>query len=601
MFLDHGDPTRPPSLRNLAAVTVDSQWNDGDQAVDGSIRLYADTEAGRVITTLLDQFIADAGAGLPIPDVGLSLSFWPTFTPQPDDDGRHITAIRHVESIDFVFEPAADGRILQALSTLHIEPAGVNIMSTPTPAAVTPEPQPVNLLPLPAAPPQAAGNGATDWLAALAANATSQILATSGLPEPTRARLASQSYATAADLTAAITAARQELAALYAAQVIQIGGTPPRTPHITGGMSGYEQLQLAAEALILGQRPPSGVRPLTGIRELYMLLSGDYELTGVFHGDRVQFATVNSSTMAALTANALNKAVVNMFGQYPQWWKPFTTRVDATSLQAVRWVTLGDVGELPTVAEGASYTELTWDDQTEADPFVKKGGYLGISLEAIDMDDTRRLQAAPRALAQAAWLTLGKSISNIFTTGSGVGPTLDTDSVVLFHTNHSNIGTTALSYTAWNATRIAMRKQTSINAAERLGALTAPKFLLVPPDLEATAIQVLASEGEPGIADNNINPFAEGAGHDALIANARARVIVMDLWTDTNNWAAVADPLLYPSVGVAYRYGDTPEIFSVADPLAGLMFANDTMPIKVRFFYATGPTDYRGLYKQNVA
>ncbi len=27
----------------------------------------------------------------------------------------------------------------------------------------------------------------------------------------------------------------------------------------------------------------------------------------------------------------------------------------------------------------------------------------------------------------------------------------------------------------------------------------------------------------------------------------------------------------------------------------------NTMPIKVRFFYAVGPTDWRGLYKHNVA
>jgi hypothetical protein len=28
---------------------------------------------------------------------------------------------------------------------------------------------------------------------------------------------------------------------------------------------------------------------------------------------------------------------------------------------------------------------------------------------------------------------------------------------------------------------------------------------------------------------------------------------------------------------------------------------NDTMPVKVRFFFAAGPVDYRGLYKHNVA
>jgi hypothetical protein len=271
-----------------------------------------------------------------------------------------------------------------------------------------------------------------------------------------------------------------------------------------------------------------------------------------------------------------------------------------TNLQDVRWVTLGGVGELPTVAEGAAYTELTWDDNTETDSFVKKGGYLGVTLEAIDKDDIGALRATPRALAQAAWLTLSKSISEIFTSNSGVGPTM-ADSIALFNASHTNLGTTALSWAEWNVVRVAMQKQTEVNSSERLGALTAPRFLLVPIDLELTALQILASEGEPGTADNDENPWAQGNGHDERMRSARSRVIVVPLWTDTNNWAAVADPRLYPSIGLGYRYGSTPEIFSVASPTAGLMFTNDTLPVKVRYFYATGPVDYRGLYKENVS
>jgi hypothetical protein len=81
---------------------------------------------------------------------------------------------------------------------------------------------------------------------------------------------------------------------------------------------------------------------------------------------------------------------------------------------------------------------------------------------------------------------------------------------------------------------------------------------------------------------------------------ARDRVIVVDVWSDVDNWAAVADPRLYPTIGIGYRYGRVPEVFSVASPTAGLMFTNDTMPIKVRFFFATGPMDHRGMYKSNL-
>jgi hypothetical protein len=262
------------------------------------------------------------------------------------------------------------------------------------------------------------------------------------------------------------------------------------------------------------------------------------------------------------------------------------------------------VGELPTVSAGAAYTELTWDDLAQRDSFVKKGGYLGLTLEAIDKDDTRRLQLAPRALAQAAWLTLSKSISSIFTSNSGVGPNIyydDSNTRALFHASNSNLGTSALSASSWESTRQAMRDQAEHNSSEALGALTAPRYCLVPNELEFTAIQVLATAHIPGSANYNINPEAAGDSREARLRAARERVIVMDLWTDANNWAAVADPQLYPSIGLGFRFGRTPEIFSVADPRAGLMFSNDVMPVKVRFFYATGPIDYRGLYKHNVS
>jgi len=418
-----------------------------------------------------------------------------------------------------------------------------------------------------------------------------------------------------ADAHAAVLAALETRIVSLAGQVDRLTAElaqaeEPRT--ITGmgapavlrsALNGADQVQLALEALIRGERPER-VPPLSGIRELYNLLSGDYERTGVFNPERVYLANVTSSTMAGMVANALNKRVANLFQEYPRWWEPIVSEEDFATLQAVRWITLGGIGELPTVAEGAAYTELTWDDLTQTAAFTKKGGYLGLTIEAIDKDDTGRLRAAPRALAQAAWLTLSRAVSNIFTANDGVGPNIyydDSHTRALFHNSNGNLGSTALSWSAWNTTRQAMRDQTELHSGEPLGALTAPKYLLAPAELEAAAIQALASEGEPGTADNDANPWAAGVGLDARLQSARARVIVVDLWTDADNWAAVADPKLWPTIGIGYRYGRAPEVFSVASPTAGLMFTNDTLPIKVRFVFAAGPMDYRGLYKHNVA
>jgi hypothetical protein len=71
--------------------------------------------------------------------------------------------------------------------------------------------------------------------------------------------------------------------------------------------------------------------------------------------------------------DALNKVLIKEFAEYPRWWEPIVDIQDFTTLQTVRWMSLGGIGELRTVAEGSAYTELTWDDQTESSIFVKKG------------------------------------------------------------------------------------------------------------------------------------------------------------------------------------------------------------------------------------
>jgi hypothetical protein len=564
-----------PSLRNLVGVTRQTHWNTAEQSVEGVIEMYA---AAQPVCTLLDEILSQGEAA---PDVGLSLVFYPRW------EDRKVVGVRHVESIDLVFQPAAEGRLLQALSMEHVEEVNMS-ESKGTHEAGLPE-----------------LSEAERWVSSAARAGAQALVQASGLPAASQERLLAQEYAAPEAVEDAIRQERQYLARLAQENVVQIGPRAPRGGHVQVGMDGLERLQVALDALLQGRVPEGGVHPLSGIREAYVLLSGDYEMTGLYRPERVSLANVNASTMAGMVANALNKSVVKGFQEYPRWWEPIVFQEDFSSLQQVKWITLGGVGDLPTVAEGAAYTELTWDDQTETANFIKKGGYLGITLEAIDKDDTRRLAAAPRALAQAAWLSLSKSISAIFTDNSGTGPTMS-DGTALFTSGHGNLGSTALSLTSWAATRLAMRKQAELNSAERLGALTAPRYLLVPPDLEITALQVLGAEKDYTYALSNgvaapDNVFAEGSLPSTRLRSARERVIVVDLWTDTNNWAAVADPLLFPTIGLGYRYGRTPEIFSVASPTAGLMFTNDTMPIKARFFYAVGPTDTRGLYKHNVA
>lgn len=592
-----------PKVERLAGVTFNPRWDAESEEMQGGIRFY-DTDMGNLATTIFDQMLADAAAGLEVPPTGLSAVLFHVSEFDMEEGIRVSKEFVYIESVDIVYDAGAGGFIKAALATLGQEIPDrfkINLgsikqeatggkMSDKDKDKGTQQHQPPPAVdPYPVAAIQQISDqiaGLTAQMQALAPQPEEQE------PEPsdTDARLDT----IAQDL--------EHLTQIVAKQAEDSTIKDTGDQVLRPGHTGLEQVTLAVEAMLSGTRPPEGVAPLTGIREFYHLLSGDWEMTGLFHEDRVYLANVDSSTMAKLTADALNKRVMNEFQVYPRWWEAFTSPEDFASLQTVKWITLGGIGELPTVGEGAAYTEVTWDDIQQTDDFVKKGGYIGLTIEAIDKDDTRRLQSAPRAIAQASWLTLSKSISAIFTANSGVGPNIyydDSNTRALFHTSNGNLGTAGLSWASWVATRTAMRKQTEHNSGERLGALTAPKYLLVSSDNEMLGVQTLASAGEPATADNDINPEARGEGREERLRRARERVVVIDLWTDPDDWAAVADPMLYPSIGIGYRFGRTPEIFSVASPTAGLMFTNDVMPIKARFFYAVGPVDWRGLYKHN--
>lgn len=599
VFIDHAAPALAPSLRNMAGQTEAAHWNPETASVDGVVHFY-ETPAAQTACHLVRQLLSEDDP----PDIGLSLVFWPEFDDASGEpETLNVARIRHIESLDLVFEPAADGRILQALSSLGIPPiltkkkGPMNIQDHLSQLHQSARPEETGS---PAGQPA----GLADWLEAAAVSSARILIQNSGLPPAAQERLLSYRYTHPGEVENAIQQEKTYLASLAETSVIQNHGSAPRSPQIQMGRSGGEQFQLAFEALLDGIKPPEGIRPLSGLREFYNLVSGDYELTGRFHAERVYLSNVNSATMAGMVADALNKRVVNQFAQYPRWWEPVAIEEDFATLQQVKWITLAGVGSLPTVLEGAPYTELDWDDKTETADFIKKGGYLGITLEAIDKDDTRRLRAAPQALALGAYLTLSKAVSELFTANSGSGATMS-DASPLFSAAHANLGSLSLCAEAWASTRQAMRDQTEFTpaggSAAALGTLTAPRFLLVPNELEHKALEILGgfASGSAAYTDNNI--WAEGDSHTQRMRSARSRVIVVDLWTDANDWVAVCDPLLYPTIGVAYRYGRSPEVFSVANPTSGLMFTNDVMPVKVRYFFAAGVMDWRGMYKHIVA
>jgi hypothetical protein len=394
-----------------------------------------------------------------------------------------------------------------------------------------------------------------------------------------------------AGLTAAIEEARRLTADLQ-------GGGVVSGPRVQGMLTSDDRLQAAVDDLFGAPREAGlegkPVERLRGIRELYMLMTGDFDLHGGHYPDRAQLAT--TATMTGLVKNSLNKMLIQQWEELGRagyrWWEKIVSVEHFTSLQEITGVLVGEVSLLPQVNEGAAYTVLNIRDSPEVAQWTKYGGYLPLTLELIDRDDLTRLKAYPKKLANSSLRRVSSLISNVFTTSSGVGPVM-ADAYTVFHASHANLGTAALDGAGWEAASAAIYNQPMLMPGVETGPKLAldARYLVVPRSLRLTAMQVLYPNWERAATF-----FTENMQKGEL-----GDVVTCPEFTDTNNWAAVADPKIAPAIVVAERFGLKPEIFITGDEYSPAMFTNDEVRLKVRHFLAVMVADYRPLYKANVA
>jgi hypothetical protein len=629
VFLDHPAFLEGPQVRHLIGVTHSSAYNAGSQAAEATIRFYdggSSSHSGGnggngyadLAVRLLDAIMADRAAGLPLPDVGISLVFWPVW----EDGGavpRRLRAFKKIESADLVFSPAADGRILEALSSYGLVTGGKSAMTEPIRTAVArghnPTGSPAQQTERPVAGGPTSGQGddhplvAQDaagqlaaWGDAAAREGARGIILASNVPEPARRRLLAREYDSPEAVYSAVEQERQYLAEVSQGSVVALTGGPPRGGRVSQVRTGLDHFQNAVD-WIFGVAGASAPEPqLRRTDLLYANLTGDFEFRGVYRPDRVYLAGADTGTLANMAANAMNKVIAMQLALLTHYrWYEYVCAPTPNdgSLHDMQWTSMGGISTLPVVTEGGAYDELEVDDVKETDAFYTYGGYVGITRRMIKNSDIQRIQAVPRALAAASVKTRSAKIAAIFTSSSGVGPTLDQDATALFHANHGNLATTAFGAdaTAWRAAALECFKQAEVNSGDRIALF--PKYCLVPPDLYTTALTVFGyGEGLPA----TYTPEAQDRGP----ADPRPVPLAVPHFTDANDWAYVADPRVWPVIHMSFsqdpsgRTFPPPELFAATSESGGLLFTSDTLPIKVRDEFAYGVNGFRGIGKRNV-
>ena len=224
---------------------------------------------------------------------------------------------------------------------------------------------------------------------------------------------------------------------------------------------------------------------------------------------------------------------------------------------------------------------------------------MGIQVERRLVDDDQFGQIKRRAsnMADSFNTTIETDAANVFVNGftdSGTNrmgaSTNGADDVGLLSAAHpyspansgttqANEGTLALNLGNLDTTRQAMR-----NFTDDKGGLLGvnPDTLLVPPELERTATQLVSERAiyEPGSAQYDVNMFA-----------GRFRPVVWDRLTDSNAWFLLDSKLMKQHL--IWQWRIKPE-FAQAEDFDGL-----TAKFRGYMRYGIGWTDWRWVFGQN--
>ena len=146
-------------------------------------------------------------------------------------------------------------------------------------------------------------------------------------------------------------------------------------------------------------------------------------------------------------------------------------------------------------------------------------------------------------------------------------------------TTFSNSGTSALTAASVEATRILMMATTD-DAGNKMNLI--PNILLVPPALEATALEIVMSSQNPSNANNTYNPQYQ-----------RWQVVPWQFLSDSNNW------FMIDSVAMAMSLFWFPRVeFGLDSSGMKMNQVQITYPLYARYTY--GYSDWRWVYGHNV-
>ena len=297
-------------------------------------------------------------------------------------------------------------------------------------------------------------------------------------------------------------------------------------------------------------------------------------------GDNMELArqAINStSTFPAIMANLANKSVMVGFNEAETTYQIWAGKGSNRDFKEAARVALSEAGNLELVPEGGQFQQDFLGEASARTKVATYGKLFSLTRQAIINDDLGLFSKIATKYGSAAKRLVNKMVYAQLT-----GNVKMQDNIALFDTKHGNVAGTgeALSVKAIAKAITAMRRQKGITGEATLN--ITPKYLVVPPELEMVAYQIVNSTAAvDGVNSGVANPYK---GRFIVVADAEL--------TDPDAWYLVADATQHDTIEVTYLNGvETPRL----ETRQG--FDVDGIEYKVAFDCGVSALDFRGLYK----
>jgi hypothetical protein len=324
---------------------------------------------------------------------------------------------------------------------------------------------------------------------------------------------------------------------------------------------------------------------------------------GMLHDHMRAQESYTSASFTNSWADVMNKTLLAAIADPDlNTWRRWVSRIERFNdlSNTKKLIRIGEYPNIASVNEGQPYQAITGVTEEKVEFSISKyGNTEDFTWEAALRDDLGTLARIPRSLGRAWAWTIYDGVHTLLTTASGAGSTMDYDSKALYHTDHSNIATTAFTAADLITVEDKIRRQRALDSSKPKN--YRPRFLLY-----AENASLRQSIWEALNAMFKVNPLSTSGSQVNLPNFIREQLGLEPIEvfypdSSTTRWEIVADPRDSDTVAVGFLNGqETPDLFVQDMENVGSRFNADKITYKIRGTFGAEVIDHRAFSRGNV-